>query len=179
MTRFQRFEDIEAWQTARQLANAVYDASEEGPFARDFGLRDQVRRAAVSVLSNIAEGFERESRAEFIRFLTIAKGSAGELRAQRYIAADRAYVAPELSGHLRDEAARVSKMLAGLIAYLRQASCRERTGREWRRPAGCAGWPVVTAVTCQPSLPPQPLPPQLADVLRLLRGDANVALHVP
>ncbi|MBM3472444.1 MAG: four helix bundle protein [Armatimonadetes bacterium] len=124
MTRFQRFEDIEAWQKARQLANAVYDASEQAPFARDFGLRDQVRRAAVSVLSNIAEGFERGSPAEFIRFLTIAKGSVGELRAQLYIAADRAYVAPELSEYLRDEAARVSKMLGALIAHLRKASCR-------------------------------------------------------
>jgi len=124
MARFQRFEDIEAWQKARQLANAIYDASEEGPFARDFGLRDQVRRAAVSVLSNIAEGFERQSPAEFIRFLTIAKGSLGELRAQLYIVADWGYAAPELSGHLRDEAARVSKMRAGLIAHLRQASRR-------------------------------------------------------
>jgi four helix bundle protein len=123
MTRFQRFEEIEAWQRARELANAVYDASDDGPFARDFGLRDQVRKSAVSVLSNMAEGFERESRAEFIRFLTIAKGSAGELRAQLYIASDRGYLAPELSARLRNEAARVSKMLAGPMASLRRPSC--------------------------------------------------------
>jgi four helix bundle protein len=71
----------------------------------------------------MAEGFERESRAEFIRFLTIAKGSAGELRAQLYIASDRGYLAPELSARLRNEAARVSKMLAGPMASLRRPSC--------------------------------------------------------
>jgi len=124
MARFQRFEDIEAWQRARQLANEVYDVSDEGPFARDFGLRDQVRRAGVSALSNIAEGFERDSPAEFIRFLTIAKGSVGELRAQLYIAADRAYLTPQQFQHLCGEATRVSRMLAGLIAYLRQDSGR-------------------------------------------------------
>ncbi len=82
MTRFRRFEDIEAWQKAPQLANRAFEASEAGRSAREYGLRDQMRRAAVSVLSNIAEGFERDSPAEFIRFLAIAKGSAGELRAQ-------------------------------------------------------------------------------------------------
>ena len=124
MPRFRQFEDIEAWQKARQLANEVYQASEEGRFAREFGLRDQMRRAAVSVLSNIAEGFERDSPAEFIRFLAIAKGSVGELRAQLYLAADQDYIAPSLFQHLHEQATQVSKMLAGLISYLRRDSGR-------------------------------------------------------
>ena len=78
MARIEKFEDIEAWQRARQLAKAVYVVTSEGKFARDFGLRDQIQRAAVSVMSNIAEGFERGVDVEFRRFLAIAKGSAGK-----------------------------------------------------------------------------------------------------
>jgi four helix bundle protein len=75
-----RFEDIQAWQTARTLTQALYRLSNQGSFARDFGLRDQMRRAAVSILSNIAEGFESDTQAQFIRYLGLAKASAGELR---------------------------------------------------------------------------------------------------
>jgi four helix bundle protein len=81
MARIERFEDIEAWQQARELTRAIYAVSNEGRFSRDFGLRDQIRRAAVSVMSNIAEGFERHGDTEFRRFLAIAKGSAGEVKA--------------------------------------------------------------------------------------------------
>src|ERR1044071_8834864 len=89
MSTFQSFEDIEAWQKARELTRRVYEVSEVGAFARDFGLRDQIRRASVSALSNIAEGFERSGTGEFIQFLSAAKGSAGEVRAQLYVALDR------------------------------------------------------------------------------------------
>ena len=78
MGRVERFEDLVAWQKARELAKLIYGISGEGAFARDFGLRDQIRRASVSVMSNIAEGFDRASRAEFHRFLVIAKGSCAE-----------------------------------------------------------------------------------------------------
>ncbi len=74
--KIEKFEDLDAWRKARELAKAVYAVTSEGPFSRDFGLRDQIRRAAVSVMSNIAEGFERCSDAEFRHFLIIAKGSA-------------------------------------------------------------------------------------------------------
>jgi four helix bundle protein len=74
----ERFEQIEAWQEARKLTNALYELTSEGKFARDFGLRDQIRRAAVSVMSNIAERFERGGDKEFIQFLSLAKGSAGD-----------------------------------------------------------------------------------------------------
>src|SRR5712671_1163202 len=92
MATFRRFEEIDAWQKARELTNAVYDCSERGAFRRDFGLRDQMRRAAVSVMSNIAEGFEREGKGEFVQFLSMAKGSAGEVEAQLYVALDEGYI---------------------------------------------------------------------------------------
>jgi four helix bundle protein len=85
MGKIVKFEDIEAWNKARELAKEIYAVSNEGPFARDFGLLDQTRRAAVSVMSNIAEGFERGGDVEFRRFLSIAKGSAGEVKAQLYV----------------------------------------------------------------------------------------------
>lgn len=81
-----KFEDLVAWQKARELTRAVYQVSASGAFAKDFGLRDQVRRSAVSVMSNLAEGFERGSRSEFHQFLSIAKASCAELRSQFYVA---------------------------------------------------------------------------------------------
>lgn len=92
MSKITRFEDIEAWKAARRLLNRVYELSDVGAFRRDFALRDQVRRAAISVLSNIAEGFERDGNKEFLQFLSHAKGSVGELRAQLYVALDRKYI---------------------------------------------------------------------------------------
>src|SRR6266511_2737933 len=83
-----RFEDLVAWQKARALTASIYRATDSGNFARDFGLRDQVRRAAVSVMSNVAEGFERGKSAEFHQFLCIAKASCAEVRSQLYVALD-------------------------------------------------------------------------------------------
>jgi len=93
MATFKRFEDIEIWQLARTLASSVYTLTRLEPFARDFGLRDQIQRAAVSVGSNIAEGFERSGNKEFVKFLWIAKGSVGEVRSQCYTALDVGYMA--------------------------------------------------------------------------------------
>lgn len=95
MARLERFEDLEAWKTARELTNSIYQTTASGDFARDFGLRDQIRRASVSVLSNIAEGFERDGNKEFLQFLSLAKGSCGEVRAQLYIALDQRYIKEE------------------------------------------------------------------------------------
>lgn len=86
--RIDRFEDFVAWQKARTLAADIYKITSEGKFARDFGLRDQIRRAAVSSMSNLAEGFEQGRPAEFHQFLSIAKGSCAELRTQLYVALD-------------------------------------------------------------------------------------------
>jgi len=88
MARIERFEDIEAWKKGRDLRKVIYKCSRTGEFARDFALRDQIRRAAQSVTSNIAEGFERGGNREFIQFLSDAKGSCGEVRDQLYTALD-------------------------------------------------------------------------------------------
>jgi four helix bundle protein len=117
----QRFEDIEAWKKARQLTLAVYRVTDVGAFSRDFGLRDQIRRASVSILSNIAEGFERDGNREFRQFLALAKGSVGELKAQLYIALDVEYIDREQFEGLYDLATDVSRLLAGLIRYLVQS----------------------------------------------------------
>ena len=92
MSTITRFEDINAWKTARKLTNLVYDYSEECDFSQDFGLRNQICRASVSIISNIAEGFKSETQSLFIKFLGYAKASAGEVRAQLYIALDRKYI---------------------------------------------------------------------------------------
>jgi len=121
---FQRFEDIGAWQRGRELARLIYQITDRDPLARDFGLRDQLRRAAVSVVSNIAEGFERGGTGEFRQFLSQAKGSAGEIRAQLYVALDAGLVSQkefEAAYALADETGR---MIAGLIRYLRQTEMR-------------------------------------------------------
>ena len=119
MATFRQFEDIQAWKDAMVLADAVYSASREGPFAKDFGLRDQMRRAAVSVSSNIAEGFERDSKTEFVRFLAIAKGSVGELRSQLYLANRQGYLDDETFERLRALAFDVSRKIARLAEDLR------------------------------------------------------------
>ena len=92
MARLERFEDVDAWKVARELTKSVYQVTAAGEFARDFGLRDQIRRAAVSIPSNIAEGFERGGNKEFLQFLSQAKGSCGEIRAQLYVALDQLYL---------------------------------------------------------------------------------------
>jgi four helix bundle protein len=97
MGKISRSEEIEAFQTARDLTKVVYRLSNEGAFSRDFGLRDQMRRAAVSIMSNVPDGFESRTRPLFIDFLGRAKGSAGELRAQCYVALDAGYVDNEVS----------------------------------------------------------------------------------
>ena len=124
MSTFQTFEEIEAWQKARKLTRRVYEVSEQGAFARDFGLRDQIRRASVSIMSNIAEGFERSGTGEFVQFLSAAKGSAGEVRAQLYVALDRKYISAKIFKELSDLAAQVSRMVSGLMMYLKQSGIR-------------------------------------------------------
>jgi four helix bundle protein len=132
MSRIEKFEDLEVWKLSRALANAIYNASSIGDFARDFALRDQIRRASISVVSNIAEGFERDGDKEFIQFLYMAKGSCGEVRAQLYLAFDRAYVSEEQLSTLNRQAIEVSRMLSGLIKYLRHS---QLTGKKYKATA--------------------------------------------
>ncbi len=95
-----RFEDIEAWQTGRALTRQIYEVSNGGTLGRDFGLRDQMRRAAVSIMSNVAEGFESDSQAQFIHYLGLAKASAVEVRAQLYVALDAGHLERRRFHHL-------------------------------------------------------------------------------
>lgn len=118
MPTIKRFEEIEAWQTARELTRLVYSITEEGKFAKDFGLKDQIRRACVSIMSNIAEGFESKTQPMFIRYLGIAKASAGEVRAQLYVANDVKYLNDEQFAKLFDVAEKSSRQLSRFISYL-------------------------------------------------------------
>ena len=118
MAGFKRFEDIEAWQKARTLTKEIYVLTSTGGFSRDFGLNGQMRRAAVSIMSNIAEGFGRGGNKEFAHFLWIAKASASELQAQCYVALDAGYIDQIQFQNWYDRCQEISKMLAGLIAYL-------------------------------------------------------------
>ncbi len=124
MGTFQRFEDIEAWQRARELTYEIYTVSNKGPFSKDFGLRDQIRGASVSIMSNIAEGFERGGTKEFVQFLSVAKGSSGELRSQLYVAFDQGYFKEETFDRLFAAALEASRMISGLINYLRKSKMK-------------------------------------------------------
>ncbi|WP_420456847.1 four helix bundle protein [Rubrivirga sp.] len=119
MSSFQRFEEIEAWQLGRELTQRVYAATRGNAFSRDFALRDQIRRAVISITSNIAEGFERRSRREFCRFLDIAKASNAEVRSQLYVALDEGYLPPEEFDTLYELSTRIGAKLGGLLRYLR------------------------------------------------------------
>ncbi|HEV7377017.1 MAG TPA: four helix bundle protein [Pyrinomonadaceae bacterium] len=109
-----RFEDFVAWQKGRVLAARIYKVTDEGRFAKDFGLKDQIRRAAVSIMSNIAEGFERGRPAEFHQFLSIAKASCAELRSQLYVALDAGYLNQEVFSELMMKAGEVGQIIGGL-----------------------------------------------------------------
>ena len=126
MGRVERFEDLIAWQKARILTKAVYQATSAGRLADDYGLARQMQRAAVSILSNIAEGFERNRTGEFHQFLSVAKGSCAELRAQLYVAADVGYLTLEQSAALHAQAEEVARVIGGLRASV----ARQRSNRD-------------------------------------------------
>ncbi|HBM15077.1 MAG TPA: four helix bundle protein [Lentisphaeria bacterium] len=113
-----KFEEIPVWQKARELCRRIYSVTKQKPFCYDRGLVDQITRAAVSVLSNIAEGVERGSTAELLQFLFIAKGSAGEVRAQLYVAEDQNYITNKESEELRNAAQEISYQLSNWIKSL-------------------------------------------------------------
>jgi four helix bundle protein len=125
------FEELHIYQRARELTKAVYALTRAGTFAKDHGLADQIRRATVSIMSNIAEGFERGATTEFIQFLYIAKGSCGEVRAQLQVALDQGYIVPEQHSALVDLARRTSGMISNFIAHLQSSDYR---GEKFSRP---------------------------------------------
>jgi four helix bundle protein len=132
MATVKQFEDLNVWQEARQLVSAVYAASRARAFSQDFGLRDQIRRAAVSTMSNIAEGFERGTRKEFGQFLNIDKGSNGEVRSQLQVAADQKYIGENDFTVLRDSSVTLSKKIAAFIRYLEGYAANSRVKRAAR-----------------------------------------------
>ncbi len=119
--KIERFEDIRAWQQARELSNLVYDLTEQGKFAKDFRLRDQIQGAAGSIMHNIAEGFDDGSDAEFIHFLKYARRSASEVQSEIYLALDRKYVSAEDFQRVYDMATTTKKSINAFIAYLRKS----------------------------------------------------------
>jgi four helix bundle protein len=113
------FEDLEVWKTARELTNRIYGITTNGSFSKDYGLRDQIRRSAVSVMSNIAEGYERGGNQELIQFLSIAKGSSGEVRSQLYVAMDQGYVEKKECEQMIDIFKKLSIMINNFMEYLK------------------------------------------------------------
>jgi four helix bundle protein len=120
--KFSRFEDIEVWQLARKFVSQIYEITNNDNFKKDFVLRDQIRRASLSIISNISEGFERQSNLEFIRFLFIAKASSGEARAQLYVAFDLKYINQDDFNVLLAESEKISKSISGFIKYLKSSN---------------------------------------------------------
>jgi four helix bundle protein len=119
MAKLHSFEEIISWQKARELNAEIYRVTNNNEaFNKDYGLRDQMRRASISISSNIAEGFERETKKEFIRFLYIAKASAGEFRSQLYLASDLGYISNSEFYSLNEKVNEISKLLSGFIKYL-------------------------------------------------------------
>ncbi len=120
MGKIERFEDLIAWQKARQLTSVIYNMTRQGAFAKDFGLAGQIQRAAVSIMSNIAEGFERGGRREFHQFLSMAKASCAEVRSQLYVAYDIGYIDEAAFGQLIQQSEEVSRIVGGLrVSVLR------------------------------------------------------------
>ena len=116
--KIERFEDIQAWQKARELVTRIYSTTNKGDFAKDYGLKDQFRRASVSVMSNISEGYARQTDKEFAQFLYIALGSAAEVQSLLYTAQDLNYIAKEEFDNIYKLSSEVARLIAGFIKYL-------------------------------------------------------------
>lgn len=126
MATIEKFEDVLAWQKGREMTQAIYRLSGRGEFAKDFGLKDQIRLAAVSITSNIAEGFERGGNKEFVQFLSHAKGSAGEVRSQLYVAADERYISEESFNEMYERCIEIGRLVDGFMAYLQKTELKGR-----------------------------------------------------
>jgi four helix bundle protein len=126
MTRVERFEELVAWQNARELTRRIYEVSRQGAFSKDYGLANQIQRASVSVMSNIAEGFERGRRAEFHQFLSVAKASCAELRSQLYVAFDAGYFDEAQLNELLAKSQEVARVVGGLRAAVEKQRNEQR-----------------------------------------------------
>lgn len=120
--KIERFEDIQGWKLGRELANQVYDFTEQNPFCRDFGLRDQIQRTGGSIMHNIAEGFDSGTNPEFIRFLGYSKRSCTEVQSELYLALDRGYISDDQFQKAYKLAGEAKAAVCGFIRYLQQNS---------------------------------------------------------
>jgi four helix bundle protein len=134
MATIKKFEELDAWKKARELASKIYAVSCEGKFSKDFKFRDQINDAAGSIMDNIAEGFERSGRNEFINFLAISKGSCGEVKSQLYRALDRGYITEEKFKELYELANEIGKLEGGLIEYLNKSNYKGSKYKERVKP---------------------------------------------
>jgi len=120
MSKIERFEDIKAWQKARDLTKSTFDITSQGNFAKDYSLKDQIRRASASVMSNIAEGYARQTDKEFTQFLYIALGSVAEVQSQLYVARNLSYISTEQFGQAYELTSETARLINGFIKYLRK-----------------------------------------------------------
>ena len=142
--KVERFEDLDAWKVARELSNTVYAFGRETGLSKDYGFRDQIQRAAVSVMNNIAEGFERGSNKDFAKFLFIARGSVGEVRSMLYLAMDQNYIGSEQFSEAHALCVRASQLCWGLIKHLQKNS-------GWKTGVQIALMMLVSALTISTS----------------------------
>lgn len=124
MSKINKFEDIKSWQLAREATKLIFDLSSRQEFSKDFTLVNQIRRSSISIMSNIAEGFERGGDKEFVNFLSIAKGSCGEARSQIYIALDRNYITQTEFNSAYRKLNETGKLIGGFMNYLKQSKLR-------------------------------------------------------
>jgi four helix bundle protein len=132
MATFTRFEDIESWQKGRHLARSIYSTTSQGPFARDYGLRDQIRRSAVSIMANIAAGFGRGGNREFVTFLSNARGSCAEVKSHLYVALDCGLLPQKEFDAFYSVADETEGLISGLMKYLANSEVR---GRKFKQPS--------------------------------------------
>lgn len=125
MGKLKRFEEMEMWVSARDLVRRIYAVTKSPSFFKDYGLRDQIRRASVSIASNIAEGFESQSNPSFCRFLSSDRGSAAEVRAQLYLALDLGYITSSDFEALSSQAESISRQITGFLNYLKKLPHRK------------------------------------------------------
>jgi len=124
MATFKKFEEVDIWIKSRELTKRIYEASRKGAFAKDYSLCDQMRRASVSIMSNIAEGFNRGGNKELVQYLAIAKGSAAEIQSQLYVALDQQYIPKEVFNDLYNLADQIAAGIFSFIIYLNKSNIK-------------------------------------------------------